>query len=162
MEGKTFKSWSDGETDYAGGEAITTNLTLQATFDESFAVTFVIPHESGDPETLTQYFRNTGEAIGTMPQDPFIAGKVFEKWVDQATGNEVTAATIVNDSMTVVLDRNVVSSLSDKDGDWELSIHQARPTELTMMWLLAEATVRVNLPSKSVDVPLLGFAFSFT
>ncbi len=38
---------------------------------------------------------------------------------------------VSNDSMTVVLDKEVVESLSGIEGDWELSIHQARPTELT-------------------------------
>lgn len=35
-----------------------------------------------------------------MPEDPFIAGKIFERWAD-AEGNTVTAATIVNGDMIV-------------------------------------------------------------
>ncbi|MBE6524799.1 MAG: hypothetical protein E7Z65_08050 [Thermoplasmata archaeon] len=38
---------------------------------------------------------------------------------------------VTNGRMTVVLDKAVVNSLSGLEGDWELSIHQARPAELT-------------------------------
>ena len=47
-------------------------------------------------------YYNAGETIGSMPQDPFVAGKVFEKWVIEGTETELTADTIVNDDMKVV------------------------------------------------------------
>ena len=104
VDGKEFKGWFFGETEYTGGEAITSDLELTAAFSDMLSVHFVVPDESGEPiETLSRYFTVAeGEAIGTMPEDPFVAGRVFEKWVKQGTDEEVTAATVVTESFTAV------------------------------------------------------------
>ena len=104
VEGKEFIGWFDEQgTQYNGGEAVNSDLTLIAAFDDEYAVSFVILNDDGTvQERLSQYFRQEGETIGQMPQDPFVAGKVFEKWVLQGTDTEVTAATVVNENMTVV------------------------------------------------------------
>ena len=104
VEGKDFVGWYVGEKQYLGGEKVTSDLTLEATFEDAYAVSFVvINEETGDvTERLSQYYRSTGEKIGTLPQPPFVAGKVFEKWVIQGTDTEVTAETIVDRPMTVV------------------------------------------------------------
>ena len=103
VEGKQFTGWFVGETQYFGGEQVTSDLTITAKFEDEYYVNFVILNEDGtEAERLSQYFRTAGEAIGTLPQDPFVAGKVFEKWVIQGTETEVTADTVVNESMTVV------------------------------------------------------------
>ncbi|MBR5113768.1 MAG: InlB B-repeat-containing protein, partial [Oscillospiraceae bacterium] len=113
VEGKEFVKWfvdadgdgayDEGETVYAGGEQVTSDLTLIADLKDEFYVRFVVLDDEGQElDRLAQYFRTAGEAIGTMPQDPFVAGKVFVKWVIQGTDTEVTAETVVEDSMTVV------------------------------------------------------------
>ena len=43
-------------------------------------MSFVVQNGESE-EVLSQYFKNANEPIGTMPQDPFVAGKIFEKWV---------------------------------------------------------------------------------
>jgi len=112
VEGKDFLGWYVGETEYVGGESVTSDLTLTAEFEDQYFVNFVTLNDDGtESERLSQYFRSAGEPIDTMPQDPFVAGKVFEKWV-KATKNadgtytltdvEVTAETVVNDSFTAV------------------------------------------------------------
>ena len=101
VEGKQFVGWYAGETQYTGNEPVKSDLTLTAHFNNMYSVSFIVKHDDQTEERLQQYFRNNGEAIGTMPQDPFVAGKVFEKWVDRATGTEVTAATLVNGDMIV-------------------------------------------------------------
>ena len=100
VEGKDFEGWFAGEKQYKGGEKVNSDLTLAAKFDNQFSVTFVISNEDEEIERLSQYFRGDGEAIGTMPEDPFVAGKIFEKWVDEK-GNTVTAETIVKGDMVV-------------------------------------------------------------
>ena len=101
-EGREFAGWFAGETEYKGGEEVSSDLNLTAKFTDKYKVSFVIDNGDGQTERLSQYFRQGGEKIGTMPQDPFAAGKVFEKWVDQDSGNEVTAETVVDGNMTVV------------------------------------------------------------
>ena len=103
VEGKTFDGWYNGETKINGGETVTSDLTIQAKYKDDYYVNFVILNDDEtESERLSQYYRTGGETIDTMPQDPFVAGKVFDKWVDKATGAEVTAETVVNGNMTVV------------------------------------------------------------
>ncbi len=100
-EGRTFAGWFEGDTEYKGGEAVHSDLTLTAKFSDQYSVTFVVDNGNGEPDKLTQYFRTEGQTVGAMPQDPFVAGKVFEKWVDAETGESVTAATVVDRNITV-------------------------------------------------------------
>ena len=103
VEGKDFIGWFINDTQYAGGEQVKSDLTLQAKFSDQFAVNFVILNDDGTvSERLSQYFRSEGEAIGTMPQNPFVAGKVFLNWTNKDTGEEITAATVVNGNITAV------------------------------------------------------------
>ncbi len=103
VEGKDFIGWYVGETEYTGGEAVNSDLTLIAEFTDQFYVRFVVLNDDGTvKETLSQYFRSAGEAIGQMPQDPFVSGKVFEKWVKEGTDTEVTAETVVEASFVAV------------------------------------------------------------
>ena len=98
-EGREFKGWFVGEKQYNGGETVEADMTINAEFEGKLSVNFIIENAEGEEETLTQYFREEGEAIGTMPQDPFVAGKIFEKWVDADTGEEVKADTVVSKSI---------------------------------------------------------------
>ncbi|MBQ6051776.1 MAG: Cna B-type domain-containing protein, partial [Clostridia bacterium] len=103
VEGKDFDGWFDGDTEYSGGEAVTSDLTLVAKFKDQYAVSFVVLADDGSViERLAQYFKSSGEAIQTMPQDPFVAGKVFVKWVNEDTGEEVTADTVVTESFRAI------------------------------------------------------------
>lgn len=104
VDGKEFAGWYVGETQYTGGEAVTQNLTLTAHFTDEYSVRFVVLADDGETEleTLSQYFRTTGDPIGTMPEDPFVAGKIFEKWVLKGTDTAVTKDTIVNENLVVV------------------------------------------------------------
>ncbi|MBR0456182.1 MAG: InlB B-repeat-containing protein, partial [Firmicutes bacterium] len=103
VEGKQFVGWFIGETEYVGGETINSDLEITAEFTDQYKVDFVVVDDDGETtERLSQYFRDAGETIGTMPQNPFVAGKVFEKWVIQDTDTEVTADTVVNDNITAV------------------------------------------------------------
>ena len=104
VEGKDFQYWVDKSgTKIEGGETVDSDMVITAVFKDDNKVDFVILNDDGTiHEQLSQYFRSDGEAIGTMPQNPFVAGKVFEKWVLQGTETEVTAETVVTNSMTVV------------------------------------------------------------
>ena len=104
VEGKDFVRWVDENSNPVSTETkVTRDMTITAVFNNKNAVNFVIMNDDGtESERLSQYFRSTGEKIGTMPQDPFVAGKVFEKWVIQGTDTEVNADTVVTGNMTVV------------------------------------------------------------
>ena len=104
VEGKDFIKWIDEDgNEVAAGESVTHDMTITAEFKTNYFVNFVVLDEDGaESERLSQYFRSSGEAIGTMPQDPFVAGKVFVKWVIKDTDTEVDASTVVKANMTVV------------------------------------------------------------
>ncbi|MBR6822727.1 MAG: InlB B-repeat-containing protein, partial [Clostridia bacterium] len=103
VEGNDFIGWFANDTQYNGGETINSDLTLTAGLSSMNFVRFVVLDDNGNiVETLSQFFRGEGEAIRTMPQDPFVAGKVFEKWVKENTDIEVTADTIVTESFRAV------------------------------------------------------------
>ena len=115
VEGKDFTGWFVGDTQYKGGEKVETDLTLEAKFTNQFLVSFIVSKKdtgAADDERLSQYFRSAGEQIGQMPQNPFVAGKVFEKWVKATkveetgeyilTDESVDATTVVEGNMTVV------------------------------------------------------------
>ena len=103
VEGKKFAGWFVGATEYTGGEPVTSDLTITAQFDDLYSVEFVVLNDEGTIiQTPATYYRDNNEKVGTMPEDPFVAGKVFEKWVDQETDAEVTADTEVKGNMVVV------------------------------------------------------------
>ncbi len=109
VTGKHFNGWFDGETKYNGGETVTSDLTLTAQFSGQYEVRFII-NEPGAERTVSIYYRDGGEAVGTLPQDPFLAGYIFEeKWVVQGTGEVVTTETIVTGDLVVVAQFRAVS-----------------------------------------------------
>ncbi len=106
-EGKQFVKWlyEDGETEAKAGDPVTSDLTITADFDNMYEVTFVVSKEDAGGEEdvrLSQYFAKEGATVGTLPQAPFIQGKVFEKWINADTSEEVTAETPVNGNITAV------------------------------------------------------------
>nr|MBQ4457161.1 InlB B-repeat-containing protein [Clostridia bacterium] len=111
VEGKDFDGWFIGDTEYVGGETVNSDLTITAKLHDKNAVVFVILGDDGTTveETLSQYFRSTGEAIGTMPQDPFRSGKVFVRWYNEDTGDDVTAETVVNSSFRAIAEFRTIT-----------------------------------------------------
>ncbi len=99
LEGKDFIGWyKDGTEEINGGEEVTSNMTIEGKFTDMLTVRFLVE----DGEVINQYFRSEGEAIGAVPQDPFVPGKVFVKWVKKGTETEVTAETVVTESFDAV------------------------------------------------------------
>ena len=108
VEGKQFDKWVDENgNEVAVGTAVTRDMTITAVFTDMYAVNFIVKHDDQTEERLSQYFRTSGQAIGQMPQDPFVSGKVFEKWVladedGNPTETVVTAETVVTGNMTAI------------------------------------------------------------
>ena len=97
VEGKDFEGWYSGETQYSGGEEVTSDLTITAKFSDEYAVSFIV-----EGQTQTQYFRKSRETVGSLPEDPFVQGKEFQKWVKEGTETEVTENTVVEESFNAV------------------------------------------------------------
>ena len=108
VEGKSFVKWVDADGNDAPA-TVTADLELFAQFTDQYWVKFVTVDGDEVVEQLFQYFRNLNEPIGTMPEAPFVEGKVFEKWVKQGTDTEVTAETIVDGNITAVAQFREVS-----------------------------------------------------
>ena len=101
VKGKSFIGWFAGDTQYTGGEAVTSDLTITAKFSDKCTVSFVSESEDGDKEHA-RFYRDKGETIGTLPQEPFSSGMKFTGWQDSETGEEITADTVVNGNITAV------------------------------------------------------------
>ena len=110
VDGKEFIGWfesmEEDADEYTTDTVVNSNLEVYAQFKDQYRVTFVVLDDNGQPiDTLSQYFDvEKGEAISVMPQDPFVEGKVFLRWVVQGSDPEVevTADTVVNESFTAV------------------------------------------------------------
>ncbi|HCK89219.1 MAG TPA: hypothetical protein DHW39_10545, partial [Erysipelotrichaceae bacterium] len=103
VTGRDFAGWYADGTKYEGGEAVTSDLTLTAAFEDQYRVDFVIVNDDGEETIyLTQHFDSAGETISQLPQAPFAAGKEFLRWVNRETGEEITADTVVNGNITAV------------------------------------------------------------
>ncbi len=103
VTGRDFAGWYADGTKYEGGEAVTSDLTLTAAFEDQYRVDFVIVNDAGEETIyLTQHFDSAGETISQLPQAPFAAGKEFLRWVNRETGEEITADTVINGNITAV------------------------------------------------------------
>ncbi|MBQ9409417.1 MAG: InlB B-repeat-containing protein, partial [Clostridia bacterium] len=109
--GASFKGWftqpEGAGTQYTAKTSITADTVLYAKFDGLVRVNFIV--KDADGEVLadkSQYFTEVavGNPVGTMPEDPFIPGQAFVKWVVEGSDPEVvvTADTVVNSSITAV------------------------------------------------------------
>jgi uncharacterized repeat protein (TIGR02543 family)/LPXTG-motif cell wall-anchored protein len=65
-------------------------------------VTFIYTDNNGDQVEVASTKIENGNAITTMPDNPFREGYRFTGWKNQETGETVTADTVVNGDMTVV------------------------------------------------------------
>ena len=101
VKGKSFIGWFVGDTQYTGGEAVTSDLTITARFSDKCTVSFISESDEGNKEHA-RFYRDKGETIETLPQEPFRSGMKFTGWQDSETGEEITADTVVNGNITAV------------------------------------------------------------
>lgn len=153
VKGKSFIGWFAGDTQYTGGEAVTSDLTITAKFSDKCTVSFVTESDDGNKE-YARFYRDKGETIGTLPQEPFSSGMKFTGWQDSETGAEVTADTVVNGNITAVakfsgLDVYDITAeyyyMNDKGNEvvFNTDFMQADESELPYM-LSAPATIQTD------------------
>ena len=109
-DGYQFTGWTLNGSVVSTDETFTPSLNAESedtTYTAEFSplfytVTFVVEDESGQ-ETIVSQIKDKAEGttIGVLPEKPFRSGYYFVKWVDKATGNEVTEETEVIGNMTV-------------------------------------------------------------
>lgn len=90
---------SDTSTDTASASA-STGLTAAATKD--YTVTFKYTDNDGNENEIAEVEFYAGDTITSLPTSPFRSGYRFSGWVNEETGETVTADTVVNSDMTVV------------------------------------------------------------
>ncbi|MBR4579424.1 MAG: InlB B-repeat-containing protein, partial [Oscillospiraceae bacterium] len=107
--GCTFVGWftePDGEgTQYTASSTVSEDLTLYAFFAEQVRVSFLVKDDEGNVITSkSQYFIDltAGDQITTMPDDPFMEGKVFDHWENETNGETVDIGYTVEDSFNAV------------------------------------------------------------
>ncbi|MBQ2040688.1 MAG: InlB B-repeat-containing protein, partial [Lachnospiraceae bacterium] len=98
--GSRFDGWMiyDGDTptgDYASMETpVTGNMKLVADYTELTKVVFIM-NDGTDDQVISQFDREEGTVVGSLPEEPFKEGYVFDKWVIEDTEEEVTENTVV-------------------------------------------------------------------
>ena len=107
--GFTFSGWNtvdDGTgTWYREDSKVNEDLTLYAIFAEQVRVKFLVKDDEGHIiSEKSQYYidMTAGSSIETLPDDPFIMGKKFERWENETTGEEVKVGTVVENSFNAV------------------------------------------------------------
>ncbi|MBR4578924.1 MAG: InlB B-repeat-containing protein, partial [Oscillospiraceae bacterium] len=115
--GMTFVGWFtelDGAgTQYTAESTVSEDLTLYAFFAEQVRVSFLVKDDNGNVITSkSQYFIDltAGDQITTMPDDPFIEGKVFDHWENETNGETVDIGYTVEDSFNAVAVFKPISS----------------------------------------------------
>ena len=112
-EGATFSGWftePDGEgIQYTASSTVNEDLTLYAYFADQVRVKFLVKDDNGNIiSEKSQYFIDltVGDQITTLPDDPFIEGKVFDHWEHETTdgtqGEIVAVGTVVTESFNAV------------------------------------------------------------
>ena len=125
--GATFDGWytqPDGQgTKYTGtgeNDGIYADTTLYAYFGKLVRVNFLVKDKDGNVVAdKSQYFEvSAGSPLTTVPEDPFVPGRAFVKWVKDGSDpeEEVKVGTVVgNEDITAVAvfdDVNVYTSIS--------------------------------------------------
>ena len=64
-------------------------------------ITFVFQNNNNEEENVTTLHKKDGDKLATLPAAPFKPGYIFDHWQNKATGETVTADTVVNGDMTV-------------------------------------------------------------
>jgi uncharacterized repeat protein (TIGR02543 family) len=107
--GKTFSGWftePDGQgTQYTASSTVNQDLILYAYFAEQVRVSFIVKDDQGNIiSEKSQYFvdLSVGDQITTLPDDPFIEGKVFDHWEHETEHTPVVVGTTVTESFNAV------------------------------------------------------------
>lgn len=99
-------------------------------------ITFVFQNNNNEEENVTTLHKKDGDKLATLPAAPFKPGYTFDHWQNKATGETVTADTVVNGDMTVEAVFNEIkiytvtieyyyhNSTSDSDVVFDKEIHQ--------------------------------------
>ena len=108
-DGATFIGWftePSGEgTQYTAESTVNADLTLYAYFTNQVTVHFLVKDVNGDVITSkSQYFvdMTAGGQITTLPDDPFVEGKVFDHWEHETNGDAVEVGYTVAESFNAV------------------------------------------------------------
>ncbi len=109
VPGKTFVGWftkPDGQgTQYTASSTVNEDLTLYAYFEGQVTVKFLVKDDDGNIITSkSQYFVDVtvGDQITTLPDDPFVEGKVFDHWEHETAHTPVAVGTTVTESFNAV------------------------------------------------------------
>ena len=107
--GNTFTGWftePNGQgTQYTATSTVNEDLTLYAAFDQQVTVHFLVKDDDGTViKDKSQYFidLSVGDQITTMPEEPFIEGKVFDHWKNEKNGDTVENGYTVTESFDAV------------------------------------------------------------
>ena len=107
--GMTFSGWftePDGKgTQYTAISTVNQDLTLYAFFKEQVTVRFLVKDDDGNViASKSQYFVDltVGDKITTLPDDPFVEGKVFDHWEHETAHTPVAVGTTVEESFNAV------------------------------------------------------------
>ncbi len=95
----TESSSSETSPSSQGQETSTSATTTEAA--ENRTLTFVYENAEGQEETITTVTKKDGETLENLPATPFKTGYHFDHWQNKATGETVTADTVVNGDMTI-------------------------------------------------------------
>ena len=108
-KGATFSGWftePDGQgTQYTEESTVSRDLTLYAYFTDQVRVSFTVKDPDGNViSEKSQYFVDlaAGDAITTLPDDPFIEGDEFDHWENETTGETVEIGYKVTESFHAV------------------------------------------------------------
>ena len=107
--GATFKGWftePDGQgTQYTASSTVNQDLTLYAYFADQVRVSFLVKYDGGHViSEKSQYFVDlaVGDQITTLPDDPFVEGKIFDHWEHEDTGDTITVGYTVTESFNAI------------------------------------------------------------
>ena len=107
--GATFLGWftePDGKgTQYTAESTVTEDLTLYAHFNNQVRVSFIVRDDEGEIiSTKSQYFVDltVGDKITTLPDDPFVEGKIFDHWENETNGDTVETGYTVTETFNAV------------------------------------------------------------
>lgn len=95
----TESSSSETSLSSQGQGTSTSATTTEAA--ENRTLTFVYENAEGQEETITTVTKKDGETLENLPATPFKTGYHFDHWQNKATGETVTADTVVNGDMTI-------------------------------------------------------------
>ncbi|WP_293888230.1 InlB B-repeat-containing protein [Streptococcus sp.] len=95
----TESSSSETSPSSQGQGTSTSATTTEAA--ENRTLTFVYENAEGQEESITTVTKKDGETLENLPATPFKTGYHFDHWQNKATGETVTADTVVNGDMTI-------------------------------------------------------------